>query len=286
VPAPEISVVVPVRNGATSLPALLSSLERQTLARERFEVVVVDNGSRDDGAGAAHAWGARVVVLERGNRAGARNAGVAAAKAPLLAFIDADCIAEPAWLESLRVCLESARFVAGDIVIDHGEPPNRVERFDALWRFAQDRYVVRGYAATANVGIHRDLFERVGGFDPTFLKIGEDVDFGLRVKAAGVDIVLCSQARVHHPISRTVRQALSRAIVHGYASTQLARRHGPGHGRIYWRHPKPAFMGDWAIRRTGAEPGDPAARGTLAVARAEYAGRILGSLWATARRAR
>jgi glycosyltransferase involved in cell wall biosynthesis len=285
VPAPEISVVVPVRNGARSLPRLLSGLERQTFPRERFEVVVVDNGSRDDGAGVAHAWGANVVVLEHGNRAAARNAGAQAAQAPLLAFTDADCEPEPEWLEALRECLDASRFVAGAVVLQHGEPPNRVERFDALWRFAQERYVPHGYAATANVGIHRDAFETVNGFDPGFRKIGEDVDFGLRVKASGVAIAYCPRARVRHAISANLREAVSRAIVHGYSSTQLARRHGSEYGRVYWRHPRPAFSGDWAVRRTGVDPRAPEADGLLAVARAEYAGRILGSLWAVARRA-
>jgi GT2 family glycosyltransferase len=224
-------------------------------------------------------------VLERGNRSAARNAGVAAATAPLIALIDADCEAEPEWLEQLHGCLQTSRFVAGAVVLEHGVPPNRIERFDALWRFAQERYVARGYAATANVGIHREVFERVGGFDPTFRQIGEDVDFGLRVKDSGTQITYCPKARVRHAISSRLSQLLRRALVHGYSSTQLARRHGSDYGRPYWRHPKAALWGDWAIRRVGVDPAAPEAAGTLGVARAEYAVRILGSLWAVARRA-
>ncbi|HEV3000586.1 MAG TPA: glycosyltransferase family A protein, partial [Solirubrobacteraceae bacterium] len=102
--APEITVVVPVRDGAASLPPLLASLAGQTLARERFEVIVVDNGSRDATAAVAREGGARVVTEPVANRARARNAGIAAARAPLVAFTDADCVAAPGWLEALLAC--------------------------------------------------------------------------------------------------------------------------------------------------------------------------------------
>src|SRR4051794_2708672 len=96
----EVSVVVPVRDGESSLPALLASLGGQTLPRERFEVIVVDNASRDASASVARASGATVVSEPVPNRARARNAGVSASTAPLLAFIDADCVASREWLRA------------------------------------------------------------------------------------------------------------------------------------------------------------------------------------------
>ena len=93
--APTISVVVPVLNGARSLPALLDALTRQTLGRDRFELIVVDNGSRDRTAAIALAAGARVIGEPRRGRARARNTGVAAATAPAIAFTDADCVPAP-----------------------------------------------------------------------------------------------------------------------------------------------------------------------------------------------
>lgn len=68
-----MSAIVPVRNGARALPALLQSLQNQTLARERYEVIVVDNGSSDATAEIAEAHGARVTTEPIANRARARN---------------------------------------------------------------------------------------------------------------------------------------------------------------------------------------------------------------------
>src|SRR3954467_89343 len=100
----EVSVIVPVRNGAESLPPLLRSLDEQTVPRERYEVIVVDNDSSDGTAEVAARHGAHVVTEPIANRSRARNRGAEAARARLYAFTDADCIAQPRWLEALIAC--------------------------------------------------------------------------------------------------------------------------------------------------------------------------------------
>src|SRR3954468_9462044 len=115
-PGVDVSVVVPVRDGAASLPRLLASLATQTIRRERFELIVVDNASRDASASIARRAGATVVSEPVPNRARARNAGVAASSARLLAFIDADCVASPEWLEGLVGCADRAPLVAGRVI--------------------------------------------------------------------------------------------------------------------------------------------------------------------------
>ena len=76
---PQISVIVPVRNGERSLPALLASLAGQSLPRHLFEVIVVDNGSSDNTAKIAVEHGARLLHEPLPNRARARNLGASAA---------------------------------------------------------------------------------------------------------------------------------------------------------------------------------------------------------------
>src|SRR5439155_12779705 len=95
-----VSVVIPVRDGAASLPPLLDALAAQTLRREEFEVIVVDNASTDGTADVARAAGARVVSEAIANRSRARNAGFAAAQTDLIAFTDGDCVPDPRWLEA------------------------------------------------------------------------------------------------------------------------------------------------------------------------------------------
>src|SRR3954466_13089809 len=111
----ELSVIAPPRNGAASLPALLASLDAQTLRRERFEVIVVDNDSSDDTAKIAAAQGAKVVHEPIANRSRARNRGAAAARTHLYAFTDADCVTHPRWLEELFDSQHVAPLVAGEV---------------------------------------------------------------------------------------------------------------------------------------------------------------------------
>jgi GT2 family glycosyltransferase len=282
-----VSVVVPVRNGAHSLPPLLRSLAAQTLDRERFEVIVVDNDSSDATAEVAAAHGATVVAEPVANRSRARNRGVAAASAPLYAFTDADCVADPRWLEELLRCAPSAPLVAGEVELRVGERPNAIERFELLWRFGQRAWVEQGWAATANLLVSAGAFEAIGGFDPSWRHIGEDADFCIRARDAGHGLGYCSAAIVHHEGESAMRPFLRRLFLHGYSVNQAFYRLGLGERA--WRDPRPALGGDRALRMIGHTPEafDPAEWRRMArMARLGHAARVAGSVWAEAVRAR
>ena len=286
---PEISVIVPVRNGARSLPTLLRSLEAQTLACERFEVIVVDNDSSDGTGQIAGAYGVRVVPEPVANRARARNRGVAAARSRLFAFTDADCAAHAEWLEALLRCQGHASLVAGDVKLNTSQRPNAIERFEALWRFGQEAWVrQQGWAATANLLVHGEAFDAVGGFDPGWRHIAEDVDFCIRARAAGYSLGYCGDAVVEHQGESRLRPWLKRCFVHGYSAHQAFYRLRGAGGRA-WLDPFPALAGDRALRRIGHSPEhfEPQEWRRMArMARLAYAARILGSIWAEVVRAR
>lgn len=285
---PQISVIVPVRNGARSLPALLASLEQQTLPRDRFELIVVDNGSSDATAEVAARGGATVVSEPVAGRSRARNRGAASAATNLYAFTDADCIADPRWLERLLACADRAPLVAGEVRLRVSSQPNAIERFEQLWRFGQEAWVrAQGWAATANLLVHADAFERVGGFDPAWRHIAEDADFCLRARAAGIGLEFCSEAVVEHVGERHLAPLLRRFFLHGYSSNQAWYRIGVGYRA--WRDPLPALVGDSALRSFGRapegfEPGEWQRMARLA--RAGHAARVAGSLLAEVERAR
>ena len=166
-----MSVVIPARDAAQVLAATLVPLAGA-------DVVVVDNASRDDTAAVARAHGARVVFEPHPNRARARNVGVSATDAPLVAFIDAGCVPAAGWLDALRGALDAgAPLAGGPVVWTTSERPNRIERFDAGWRLDAAKAIAQGWMASLNLAVRRDVFDRLGGFDPWFRHSGEDVDF-------------------------------------------------------------------------------------------------------------
>jgi GT2 family glycosyltransferase len=284
---PEISVIVPARNCARTLPALLASLAQQTLAQDRFEVIVVDNASVDDTAGIAQSCGAHVVFEEIPNRSRARNRGAGAATSRLYAFTDADCVAHPGWLQGLLSAAHLAPLVAGEVILRTTSSPNQIERFEALWRFSQAAWVHQGWAATANLLVRADAFEAIYGFDPTWRHIGEDVDFCLRAREAGYPLAFCPTAVVDHNGERELRPFLKRCFLHGYSVNQAFYRLGIGYRA--WRAPIPALSPDRALRSIGHSPShfeQKEWRRMARLARLGYVSRILGSVWAELERAR
>ena len=276
----ELSVIIPARNGAASLPSLLRSLEEQTLERARYEVIVVDNDSSDGTAAVAERHGAIVVREPIANRSRARNRGAVAARTGLYAFTDADCVAYPGWLEALLRCAAKAPLVAGEVTLGVSNQPNALERFELLWRFGQEVWVKQGWAATANLLVHGEAFEAIGGFDESWKHIGEDADFCFRARDAGFGLAYCRDAVVDHEGESELRPLLRRLFLHGYSANQAYYRHGFGHRA--WRDPLPALVGDRALRQHGHVPGRFDRREWVRMARLArlgYAARVLGSIW-------
>ena len=165
---PEIAVVISSYNRAHLLPGLFESLEAQTLGRDRFEVVLVDNGSADDTMAqlaklvAVTPLRAKAVRNEH-NRGpgGGRNAGAEASRAPLLAITDDDCLPTPVWVEGVLAVLQGgADVVQGPIRPDPAGLPGR-----GPWDHLIHIEGATPWFETSNVAYRRSMFEAVGGFD-------------------------------------------------------------------------------------------------------------------------
>lgn len=218
---PFVSVIVPVYNDTERLDRCLAALHAQSWPKDALEVLVVDNNSQQDVSVVTRKWPLVRLLHEPvpGSYA-ARNTGVAAARGPLLAFTDADCLPAEDWLERAWEALRSARSDQGPMLVAVGGPvrlfaraeasPTWVETYELTTGFDQRRYIERQhYTVTANCVTTRDAFERTGPFDASLRSAG-DKDWGQRAHKAGVKLVYAPSAIVRHPARHDLEELLGK----------------------------------------------------------------------------
>lgn len=214
---PFVSVVVPAYNHHAALAKCLRALEEQKYPKDRYEVVVVDNGSQESVEPLVRNHPqARAAFEGRPGSYAARNKGVSLARGEIIAFTDADCLPVPDWLErgvATLLASPNCGLVGGGIeVFPAGPRPNWVELWDCTRGLRQKRYVnLSKYAATANAFTFKRIFDAVGPFDAD-MKSSGDLEWGRRVAAAGFAVVYAEDASIHHPARATLRQIWRKTI--------------------------------------------------------------------------
>jgi len=212
----DISVIVATRNRPRQIAACLRALSAQTYPRDRFDVIVVDDGGDLSLAPAMATFRAqlRLQLVEQtnGGPARARNTGAKHATGPLLAFVDDDCEPSPGWLAALQAHFQQCpdRALGGRTV--NALPANAYSSasqlvVDYLYEHQAAASVRNGERAPAaapffasnNLAVPAALFDAVGGFDESFpLAAGEDREFCDRWQAYGYRLLVAPDAVVQH----------------------------------------------------------------------------------------
>jgi hypothetical protein len=293
---PELSVVIPAYDAVETLDTQLEALLAQRPAWP-WEVVVADNGSTDGTADLVREWAATrmpelrlVDASARRGPSAARNLGVAAARAPRIAFCDADDRVGDGWVATVRRALDVHEFVAGPF---EGSLLNGGAGSAVSWTAQATALTVKPFlpqfvtAGSGNMGVLRSVFEEVGGFDEG-ARTAEDDDFCLRVQLSGHQLVFVPELVLH--VRRrdgfwdVCRQAYAygageKRLLHRYAefAQPAARPGGPGAGSSQGAQQAPA--------RAGTRPSLPA-RAAAALGRAgTRAGRVATRLGRVASKA-
>jgi glycosyltransferase involved in cell wall biosynthesis len=209
---PRVSVITPVRDGAADIAALLACLERQTLPRSDWEIVIGDDGSRDGGTDAIATpdGHVRVAAGPPRNSYAARARAVGLARAPVLAFCDADCRPEPDWLERGLARLAETDVVLGRFRFAVSEPRTVWTLLDMDGSKDHEHQVAVGVGETANLFVRRELYDGVGGLDGSIAEYG-DFEFVERCVASGAELAFGDDVVVWHP-TRSTRSSLLRAL--------------------------------------------------------------------------
>ena len=213
-----VSVVIPVRNEALSLPALFESLAHQTFAPS--EIVLVDGGSTDGTADRVRAMAEaepRIRLIEAGpaTPGRGRNVGITAVRHEWVALTDAGAWVEPTWLEELVTAARREPHVS--VVYGNYEPVTDTffTRCAALAYVAPKNAAARGSLrgpSTISMLLTREVWELVGGFPD--LRAGEDLIFMERVADLGVHIAWAPAATVWWQLQPSLVSTFRRFITY------------------------------------------------------------------------
>ncbi len=245
---PKLTVVIPARDAAHEIGGQLEALAAQDWS-EPWEVVVVDNGSRDRTREVVEAYGGQLPELRivdasvRPGQAFALNEGVRAARAQAVGFCDADDEVAPGWVAAMGEALARHQLVA--CVADatklneawlqetrDAQPPGEL----STTSFAP----YAPYAGSGGLGVQRGVHEALGGFDESMPALF-DLDYCLRAHARGVELRLVPDALMHYRYRSDLRAIFRQARVYAEQMALVQRRHED-------RSARPRTWKPWAVR--------------------------------------
>jgi glycosyltransferase involved in cell wall biosynthesis len=237
----DISVVIPTYNRIDTLAEVLPTLLDQSLDASSYEIIVADSESSDGTAGFLRELSARTAPGRvrhlpgaYSGRAAARNAGIAAARAPVIMFTDADILASPQLLErhlaghreanGKRVAVVGCELQVRSLD-DQRAQRDRPETRKPLHKPSRTR-ISWLYFLTGNASARREDLEAVGKFDESFTGYGhEDLELGYRLEKHGVELRYDSDAVNYHWHPVPFDEQIGRSELAGVSTVRFYRKH-------------------------------------------------------------
>ena len=222
----ELSVIICTYNRADYLRKAINSLAQQTLATDRFEIIVVDNNSTDDSVDFTKTNYPRVLITSLEKNFGyayPNNLGSQKAKGKYIFFLNNDTKVTPSFLESIVNEMENDSKIgicqslllkpngsvdsSGDFIDSLGVP------FSSKKMIKTKRKILS--AKGAAMMVRKSVFEKLGGFDENFFITFEDVDLGWRCWINGFEVYLIPDSVVYHYGGLTIQKNLINIDFHG-----------------------------------------------------------------------
>ncbi len=222
---PKISVIIPTHNSQDVVERCIQSITSQSYPRENFEIIVVDDGSKDETVSLAKKAGTdEIIVTEPCFQGKARNIGARNAKSEILAFIDSDCAAKENWLETIEKEFKNNKAIGGPVV--NGNVDSLVAWAEYLMEFCGwDEYRKRSvvpFVPGCNQVCTKDAFFRVGGFSEN--RLSEDVLFGYSLEKAGIQLLFVPELQVLHFCRTKLKRYLANMKLLGKYSTRTSEQ--------------------------------------------------------------
>lgn len=173
----KFSIIIPAHNEEAAVAAAIGALKTQTVPRESYEIIVVDNNSTDHTAEVARSAGADIVVFKKEPGTNiARQAGFRASHGEIVAFLDSDCLPPPDWLARIESGLKKGSAVLISGPYDYGFKSPLTRWFTALYTNVLSAHADKifpflfgkkaGVIVEGNFAAYRAVIEKIGGLPP------------------------------------------------------------------------------------------------------------------------
>ena len=226
---PCVSVVVPFFNSARHLRASVESLLRQEHVGGPHEVILVNNGSTDGSASIAAEYDQLILLEEQTPGAyAARNAGIEAATAPLIAFTDADCVVANDWLRAMQDGMQDPSIA---MLVGRCQFPENASvtlRWLGAYENAKTEYVVthgppsRQFAYANNMAVRASVFDELGPFKEWKRAADSELVHRLASRRPDLRLAYCHSMRMTHLEFVNTRDRLRRLSLYSRTNSQIA----------------------------------------------------------------
>ena len=212
------TIIIPSHNQIHLLKNTLRSLENQTWALDQLEVIVVDDGSNDGTGEYLRSYSGKLQLRsvfhsEAKGRSGARNAGLRIASGDPIILLDGDMVVVPEFVEAHVAAGKGEAAVLGMVRYHPDVRRSALTRYyprRGVWKHPNQTEIPGRYFVTLNVSLPRWAVEKVGLLDENFRGYGgEDLDYGVRLRKAGVPFRVSEKALSYHNHLRTLTDILS-----------------------------------------------------------------------------
>jgi glycosyltransferase involved in cell wall biosynthesis len=229
------SIIIPSFNRLEEIIELLESIQEMEFLKNRFEVIIVDDGSTDGTLEFLKKYQRKAnfnfnYVFQKNLGPGAaRNAGMSVAQGDFCIFVDSDCLIPKHWLIEIDSNLKSQQAAA------FGGPDSFHPNFSPLLkainysmtsflstgglRGRQGKKLAKFYPRSFNMGISKLLWQKIGGFGS--LRHGQDIEFSYRILKSGVKIIYIEKAFVYHKRRTNLRRFYRQVYNWGVARINL-----------------------------------------------------------------
>lgn len=246
-----VSILIPTYNDFSGVHDTLQSLAQQTYPLDKWEVIVIDNNSTDDTvkrleeSQSAFPFKLKVLIeKDIQSSYAARNKGLATANGDIIALIDADMTVNSDWIERgvNSIITQNADYVGCPVhIYPRSLSPNMWELYNQRTGFQIEKYMrLYGFAGGGNLFVKKKVFEQVGNFD-TGLVSGGDMEFGNRVRDAGLIMYFDDENIMYHPARQSRHSIWKKNVRTASGQIDLHNRYPKRYGKLTFKNVLTAF---------------------------------------------